>query len=284
MSTLPDIQQTKPNFEIPIQQVGVENVEVPFMLQSRNGNYRNMVANVSMRVSLESDIKGISMSRCLRTLRKHLDEPLNQKLVRKILEDLKNNLETKDVYMRFDFKLPIIKKSIKSNNEFPLFYQCKFEGQLLQDDSFKFFQGVKVQYASYCPCSKALSMHLENEGRGAAPHAQRSFADVLIEGRTNCWIWLEEIVDIVEDAVKVLPYPIIKREDEMTIAAHAWQNPMFVEDAIRAIANGLNKNIKIHDWVVKCVHEESIHTSEAVAMMYKGIKEGFNSKNYFLRR
>lgn len=284
MSDLPDIQQSEPEVKIPIQQVGVENVEVPFMLQSRNGNYRNMVANVSMRASLESNIKGISMSRCIRTLRGYLDEPLKQSLILNILKDLRDNLETDHVYMRFDFKLPIIKQSIKSNNEFPLFYDCKFEGQLLDEDEFKFFQGVRVQYASYCPCSKELVMYLALKGRGAAPHAQRSFANVLVEGHPHHLkgpLWLEDIVDIVEKAVKVLPYPIIKREDEMTIAKHAWKNPMFVEDAIRAIAQGLNSNDKVTDWIVKCVHEESIHTSEAVAMMYKGINGGFNSNNYF---
>ena len=284
MNDLPDIQQSEPEVKIPIQQVGVENVEVPFMLQSRNGNYRNMVANVSMRARLEANIKGISMSRCIRTLRKYLDKPLKHELIKNILADLKENLESKNVFMRFDFKLPMIKKSIKSDNEFPLFYQCKFEAQFLDWPEFKFFQGVKVQYASYCPCSKELVMYLARKGRGAAPHAQRSFANVLVEGQPNNLkgpLWLEDIVDIVEKAVKVLPYPIIKREDEMTIAKHAWKNPMFVEDAIRAIAQGLNSNDKVIDWVVKCVHEESIHTSEAVAMMYKGIKGGFNSNNYF---
>lgn len=280
MNDLPDIQQTEPKICMPIQQVGVENVEVPLMLQSRNGKYKHMIANVSIRVGLESNVKGISMSRCLRTLINYLDLPLKHELIQIILRDLGKNLESQNVYMRFDFKLPVQKKSIKTDNEFPLFYNCRFEGQYLKDSEFRFFQGVKVQYASYCPCSKELSMHLNKQGKGASPHAQRSFANVLVEGSQNGGLWLEDIIDIVENAVKIVPYPIIKREDEMTIAGYAWENPMFVEDAIRAIASGLNEEERIKDWVVKCVHEESIHTSEAVAMMYKGIKGGFNSTNY----
>ena len=40
--TLPDIQQTKPNINIPIKQVGVENVIVPFILKYKYGGYKSM--------------------------------------------------------------------------------------------------------------------------------------------------------------------------------------------------------------------------------------------------
>ena len=56
---------------------------------------------------------------------------------------------------------------------------------------------------------------------------------------------------------------------------------MFVEDAIRAISHELNKRDDIYDWIVMCTHEESIHTSEAIAMNYKGVENGFDGK-YFL--
>ena len=38
--------------------------------------------------------------------------------------------------------------------------------------------------------------------------------------------------------------------------------------------------VGIKDWLVKCSHEESIHTSEAIAVCYKGIENGFNTKYY----
>jgi GTP cyclohydrolase FolE2 len=34
------------------------------------------------------------------------------------------------------------------------------------------------------------------------------------------------------------------------------------------------------DWIVKCIHEESIHTSEAVAVNWKGITGGFDGRRY----
>ncbi len=288
MTDLPDVQETMPKIQIPIRQVGVQNIEVPFSLQSRSGNYRSMIANVSMRTSLDKDIKGISMSRLLRTLRIFLNDPLNKRSIFRILRELKKNIETDNVYMKFEFRLPVFKESPKSDNIFPLYYKCSFEGQYLTTDTtngnveeYKFYQGVTVQYASYCPCSYMLCEDLKQKGHPGFPHAQRSFADILICGKDRTFIWLEDIIDSVENSIKTLPYPIIKREDEQEIARLAAANPIFVEDAIRSISQNLNSNKNIYDWILKCTHEESIHTSEAIAMNYKGIEGGFDS-NYFL--
>ena len=48
---LPDIQETAPDIKIPIKQVGVENVEVPFKLESKYGGFHQLEANVSMRTN-----------------------------------------------------------------------------------------------------------------------------------------------------------------------------------------------------------------------------------------
>jgi GTP cyclohydrolase I len=289
MTELPDIQETKPKIEIPIHQVGVQNVEVPFSLQSRNGNYRSMIANVSMRTSLDATTKGISMSRLIRTLREYLDKPLKSELIKEILLAIMMNIKTDNVYMKFEFRLPVLKKSPASDNEFPLYYKCSFEGQYLTTcyttngnvTEFRFYQGVRVQYASYCPCSYMLCEDLKTKGHAGFPHAQRSFADIIVRNEERSYVWLEDIIDSVETSIKTLPYPIIKREDEQIIAKSAAENPIFVEDAIRVISQNLNSIEGIYDWAVKCTHEESIHTSEAIAMNYKGIEEGFDS-NFFL--
>ncbi len=289
---LPDIQGTLPKIQLPIKEVGVSNVQVPFNLESKYGGMRSMMANVSMRTNLEADIKGISMSRLIRTLKNYLDLPLKKKLIKEILIDLMKNVESTESYMRFDFQYPIVRKSILSRNEFPIFHQCRFEARLdiLHAESliepvpdeydFKFFQGATVQYASYCPCSAELSKDLKEKGMDGFPHAQRSFASIMIEGEKDAYIWLEDIIESVERAIKTIPYPIIKRVDEQEIARIAAENPIFVEDAIRQISVELN-NMPLEDWIVKCTHEESIHTSEAIAVNWKGRENGFNYK-FFL--
>jgi len=285
---LPDIQETRPRIEIPIQQVGVENVEIPFELESKYGGFTSLVANVSMRTSLDSSIRGISMSRLLLTLKKYLDRPLKHVLIREILEDLRVNIGSKTSFMKFEFRLPITKKSLISNNEFPIYYKCRFEGQLIKWLSagtkdiplFKFFQGVKIQYTSYCPCSAELCNNLVEKGATGFPHAQRSYVDVLVQVVERHYVWLEDIIETIESVVKTLPYPIVKRIDEQEIARIASENPLFVEDAIREISNAFNKREDFYDWIIKCTHEESIHTSEAIAVNWKGVKGGFDETYY----
>ena len=290
---LPDIQCESPNIHIPIQQVGVENVEVPFKLESKYGGFHQLNANVSMRTNLDENTKGISMSRLLLTLKPYLDLPLKHKLIEQILKDLKENVGSTASYMRFEFRMPINRKSILSENEFPIYYKCRFEGQLYESkrnvepvdvyevyDRFRFYQGVIIQYASYCPCSAELCGHLGENGSRGFPHNQRSFADILVEGSDDHYLWLEDIIESVESRIKTLPYPIIKRVDEQEIARVAAENPMFVEDAIREISQALDTQQGVYDWIVKCSHEESIHTSEAIAVNWKGLPGGFNGRRY----
>jgi len=294
---LPDIQCTEPNIEIPIMQVGVENVEVPFKLESKTGGFNEMVANVSLRTSLDAKTKGISMSRLLLTLKPYLDLPLKSKLIERILKDVIRNIGDGNpwganaAYMKFDFRMPVKRKSIKSKNEFPIYYKCRFEGQLYdvtmvkadgtktQEWYYRFFEGVEVQYASYCPCSAELCSVLDSKG---FPHNQRSFANVLTEINTygDDYVWLEDIINAVESVIPTLPYPIIKRVDEQEIARVAGENPMFVEDAVRAISNSISGLDGVVDWIVKCSHEESIHTSEAIAINWKGIPGGFDGRRF----
>lgn len=285
---LPDIQVTKPKIRMPIKQVGIENFTVPFLLENRDGGVHETVAETSIRTNLDSNTKGISMSRLPLTLKKYLNKPLKQLMIKEILEEIKKNLEVDDAFIKFKFKIPINKKSPLSNNEFPLYYDCWFEGQSkmvpgsgISDRAFYFYQGVRVQYASYCPCSAELSKDLENKGCSHGfPHAQRSFASVAIQPFEQTIIWLEDIIDLIENSIATIPYPIIKRVDEQEIAKIASNNPIFVEDAIRQISYSLDST-GIYDWIVKCSHEESIHTHEAIAMNWKDIEGGFNNR-YFL--
>ena len=282
--TLPDVQCTEPHIPISIKRVGVENVEVPFKLESKYGGFHQMVANVTMGTNLDESTKGISMSRLIRTLKPYLDLPLKSKLIEEILNALLTELGGSQAFMKFDFRLPIIRESVISKNAFPIYYKCKFEGQIHNRKGpvqtypkFNFFQGVTVQYASYCPCSAELCNALEEKG---FPHNQRSFAHVLIESDGKTYLWLEDLINAVEAVIPTLPYPIIKREDEQEIGRIAAKNPMFVEDAIRFISYSIDNLRGVQDWIIKCSHEESIHTSEAIAINWKGVPNGFDGRRF----
>ena len=286
---LPDVQCTEPGIQIPIKRVGVENVEVPFKLESKDKTFHEMIANVAMGTNLDEDSKGISMSRLLRTLQPYLDLPLKSKLIQEIIESMLESVGGSEAFMKFEFRLPRVRESVISKNKFPIYYKCKFQGEIINGDVpvtaelsantslFRFFQGVTVQYASYCPCSAELCNALDGPG---FPHNQRSFAHILVETDGTNYVWLEDLIDAVEVVIPTLPYPIIKREDEQEIGRIAAQNPMFVEDAIRAISQSIDTIDGVGDWIIKCSHEESIHTSEAIAINWKGIPYGFDGRRF----
>lgn len=279
---LPDIQHSlKPEFPLYINQVGVEKVKVPFKLDSRYGGCYNLIADVEMTTDLNNNIKGISMGMLLRTLLWYLENPLKHRIIKEILYEFKTAVETNSDHslIKFEFDLPIYKKSPKSNIVFPQFYRCGFIGKL-DHDEFRFYQKVRVFYGSYCPCSASLCHDLKEKGDYGFPHAQRSFCDLLVEIKNNGIMWIESLIEIIESSVKTYTLPILRRIDEQEMAKIAAQNPMFVEDSIRRIVNSLNKEDLIHDWILKCTHEESIHISNAIAICWKGIEGGFRSTYY----
>lgn len=282
---LPDIQHSvKPEFPIYIQQVGVSNVKVPFLLKTKNGEILSLNGNVTMATDLNSEMKGISMSMLLRTLINYTNQPLRNEIIKKILNEFKSAVETNSnkSMLRFEFEYPIIRTAPISKMSFPQYYKCAFEGRL-NGDLFSFYEKIYVQYASYCPCSASLCEHA---GEGY-PHAQRSFAEITVEviPPTNLetpvhTIWLEDLIDSIEDSVKTAPFPILRRVDEQQMAIIAGKNPMFVEDAIRRITNTLQNYNGISDWIVKTTHQESIHTSDAISVNWKGISGGFDGSFY----
>jgi len=280
MIDLPDVQESyKPKYTIYLPKVGVENIKLPFKLALRNMKNRQLIANTSISTDLASVKKGISMSRLLLSIQNLLDIGLNWKIIKQCLDNISDSIGYRNSHIKFEFELPIDKQSPLSNYIFPLFYKCYFEG-FKHESEYVFNQSVTVQYTSYCPCSAALSDDLLKNGCSHGfPHAQRSFAKIItnMDLKNKKQIWLEDIIDIVNDNIHTQPYPIIKRIDEQELARIASNNPLFVEDAVRIISYHLNKLIGygINDWIVKCKHEESIHTHEAIAVNFSKIANGF---------
>lgn len=277
MDNLPDIQEnTVPPFRTTINRVGVSDVELPFRLLIRDGGQPiQLNAKTEMTCELDAEKRGVSMSRFLRSLQPYLEHPLKRTTMEDILRLFLKVHDTNKVSLKFDFKIPIKKYSPISNNHFPQYYECSFKC-IYSYTRFDFYESVRVQYAAYCPCSSALSGY----GKYGYPHSQRAFADILVKTNPRAYVWLEDLIDLVEKAVKVMPYPIIQRSDEKLIAGTAKSHPMFVEDVIRHISNSISKKRDILDWFIKCTHEESIHPSNAVAINWRGVENGFDETTY----
>ena len=121
----------------------------------------------------------------------------------------------------------------------------------------RFTMKVVVPVTSLCPCSKKISE------RGA--HNQRSH--VTVTARTNDFVWIEEIVDIVEKQGSSELYGLLKRPDEKFVTERAYDNPKFVEDLVRDVAAVLNLDERIDAYVVESENFESIHNHSAYALI-----------------
>jgi GTP cyclohydrolase I len=84
---------------------------------------------------------------------------------------------------------------------------------------------------------------------------------------TNDFVWIEDIIELVEKNASSELYGLLKRPDEKYVTEKAYDNPKFVEDMVRDIATDLNQNSKITSYTVESENFESIHNHSAYAMI-----------------
>jgi GTP cyclohydrolase I len=116
---------------------------------------------------------------------------------------------------------------------------------------------VLVPVTSLCPCSKKISDY------GA--HNQRSH--VTVTALVNDFIWIEDIIDLVEKEASCELYGLLKRPDEKYVTERAYDNPKFVEDMVRDVAAQLNAEKRIVAYTVESENFESIHNHSAYALI-----------------
>ena len=137
-------------------------------------------------------------------------------------------------------------------------YDVSLIGEIVDTKIRKFIK-IVIPVTSLCPCSKKIS------DRGA--HNQRSH--VTIKVGTADFIWIEELIELIETQASCELFSLLKRPDEKFITERAYDNPKFVEDMVRDVAAQLNKDKRISSYVVESENFESIHNHSAYAMIVK---------------
>ena len=87
--------------------------------------------------------------------------------------------------------------------------------------------------------------------------------------RITDFVWVEEIIDLVEQEASCELYGLLKRPDEKSVTERAYNNPKFVEDMVRDVAARLNQEDRISAYVVESENFESIHNHSAYALIEK---------------
>lgn len=256
--SLYDIQKTMDERHIPIHQVGVRQLKYPIEILDRSGRPLPTVATISMTVNLPADQKGTHMSRFVEVLNAH-GRLIQTSSLPEILRALQIKLQSDSAHLVMEFPYFVEKKAPVTGIPAFVDYQVKFEADLFGKD-FDFRLTTTVPVTTLCPCSKAIS------DRGA--HNQRGY--VTLTTRSNEIVWIEELIDLIEQSASAQIYSLLKRPDEKFVTEQAYDNPVFVEDLVRNIAQRCNEDSKILWYRVEAENMESIHNHTAYAMIENG--------------
>lgn len=254
-----DIQSEPDYRNIAINKVGIKDLRYPVTVLDRNRGKQHTVASINMYVDLPHECKGTHMSRFVEML--HLFRPnIALKTFAEILTQMKEHLNAESAHMEVTFPYFIEKKAPVTHSPGLMDYTCRLIGSINSVSHVDLISEVIVPVTSVCPCSKEISTD------GA--HNQRGM--VHLRTRFKKFIWIEDMIELVERAASCEVYSVLKRSDEKFITEKGYENPKFVEDIVRDIAVELNADKNITWFSVAVENFESIHNHNAYAFISSG--------------
>ena len=255
VSTIPDVQGRADTRQLAINKVGIKDIRHPIIVKDRSDGVQHTIAQFDMYVFLPHQFKGTHMSRFVQILNDH-EKEITVNSFKEMLKQMVDMLEADSGNIEMRFPYFVNKKAPISGVESLLDYDVTLICEINKGVTSTCIK-ILVPVTSLCPCSKSISDY------GA--HNQRSH--VTINVKTEGFIWIEEIIDIVEKQASCQLYGLLKRPDEKYVTEQAYDNPKFVEDMVRDIAGELNKDERIRQYILESENFESIHNHSAYAMI-----------------
>ncbi|HRD66464.1 MAG TPA: GTP cyclohydrolase FolE2 [Candidatus Competibacter sp.] len=252
---IPDVQNSADTRRLAINKVGIKDIRHPIKVRDRSGGEQHTIATFNMYVNLPHNFKGTHMSRFVEILNVPGRE-ISVDSFKDMLTEMTGRLEAEAGHIEMTFTHFVDKAAPISGVRSLMDYEVTFIGEI-RDGQPAMNLKVVVPVTSLCPCSKKISKY------GA--HNQRSHVTVNV--RTRGFIWIEDIIDLVEKEASCELYGLLKRPDEKYVTERAYENPKFVEDMVRDIAAKLNRDERVAAYAVESENFESIHNHSAYAMI-----------------
>jgi GTP cyclohydrolase IB len=253
-SEVEDVQGHADTRRIPINRVGIKDINHPVKVKDRSEGEQHTIATFNMYVNLPHNFKGTHMSRFVEIL--HGEREISVESFRAMLEKMTARLEADEGHIEMTFPFFIMKKAPVSGVESMMDYRATLIGEQ-KNGKAEMWIRVVVPVTSLCPCSKKISDY------GA--HNQRSH--VTIKAKLRKHIWIEELIGVAESEASCEIFGILKRPDEKYVTERAYDNPKFVEDLVRDVAKRLTDDERIAAYVVEAENFESIHNHSAYALI-----------------
>jgi len=249
-----DIQNQRDYRNIPIDKVGIKDLRYPITVLDRKNGFQHTVAAINMYVDLPHKYKGTHMSRFVEIL--HILQPeVSFKRLAEVLEEMKKHLNAESAHIEVTFPYFIDKAAPESGARGLMDYTCRIIGFSDPEGRLDLVSEVIVPISSVCPCSKEIS----SEGA----HNQRG--EVRLQTRFRKFIWMEDMIELVEEHASCEVFSVLKRSDEKYVTEKAFSNPKFVEDIVRDISKQLKEDENITWFSVSAENFESIHNHSAYA-------------------
>ena len=255
VTPIEDVQGRADSRQIPINKVGIKDVYHPVRVRDRTGGDQHTVANFNMYVALPHNFKGTHMSRFVEILHLH-EREISVDSFRAMLTEMTERLDATSGHIEMTFPYFVMKQAPVTKVESVVKYDASLIGEI-HDGAEQMWIRVVVAATSLCPCSKRISDY------GA--HNQRSH--VTVTARTRGFVWIEDLVRICEEQASCELYGLLKRPDEKYVTERAYDNPKFVEDMVRDVAQALNQDERIEAYVIESENFESIHNHSAYALI-----------------
>ncbi len=235
-----------------LQSVGINNFTCPIRIRKKSTGMQQTIATINLQADMPVD----NMGSCITVMTKLLAEyaqDIHAGILQSLLKKVKKQLQAKKAQLEMSFPYFIPKQAPVSGTSSLMEYKCSIVGTT--EKSGMPLLAVKVPVTTLCPCSKEIST--------AGAHNQR--AEITLTVQPLHFIWLEDLIKMVEHCGSCELYALLKRTDEKHVTEKAYANPMFVEDVARMVSEQAINNPAI-DWFSVGVESfESIHKHSAYA-------------------
>lgn len=252
-----DVQSERDRRNLPINKVGISGVSWPIQVLDMINGTQDTVANVSLSVMLPRDYRGTHMSRFIEVLAE-CEKQVTFHNMENLVNSLCEKLEADEAHAELDFPYFITKAAPVSGAKGRVRNDACFLASIVKN-KFDLVTELIAPIQTLCPCSKEISEF------GA--HNQRAHASIAT--RMNAFMWLEELSDVADKCASAPIYSLLKREDEKAVTERSYENPRFVEDAVREMALAMEKEKRVTWYRVSVTSHESIHNHDAFACIEK---------------
>lgn len=237
-----------------LKTVGIKNIRYPVNIREKSGGLQATVASITLQANLPRPYRETCVSTFLAVLRKYQDD-ISVAQFPHLLQEVKDELQARSAHLEMTFPYFLEKRAPVTGTSGLMEYTCRFTGGVGEDEDF--ILSVWVPSTTLCPCSKEIS--------DCGAHNQR--AEINLNIKPKSFIWVEDMISLVESSVSCEVYSILKRPDEKFVTEQAYNNPMFVEDVVRKVAQQVKARADIAWFSVGVESFESIHKHSAYAFV-----------------